>query len=325
LTMSTEAVHDADHEITFDDLPEVARRAKERFDREQPEECAMVPASFAALAPRCPKPIPQVTYSPRCQGGCDAIVRWRGDWCAACRREGHRRAVAIALADAYQAVNPGGSRDWCRAGHTDFEAAMKGQPDAKPKPLPGLRWLYEQIPASARDTVTDDIVRRARWVRSLGSLVVVGPLFVGKTPFITALALGVLDAARDGKIDHQSPAFRAIAGIRYVSGYELAKAERRHALGRDEPPMITMAKRCPVLIMDEMGFGDDPEVSAVREIIRARYERADCKPVLFGSGMTIEQLNKRFGEATMKCLWARGRVVDVHQIAADVARHGSAA
>lgn len=203
---------------------------------------------------------------------------------------------------------------------------MAGNMSAKPKPLPGLRWLYEQLPATSRDPVIDDVVLRLQWGRSIGSVVVLGPLGIGKTPFLTALAHKVLDAARDGRVKHDSPAFAAIAGIRYVSGEELGKAERRHALGRDEAPMIAMAKRCSVLIMDEMGFGEDAEVSAMKEIIRARYERADCKPVLFGSGMTLDQLNTRFGPATMKCLWGRGRVIDLHAIAeASMKERGCAA
>lgn len=309
-------------EVTIDDLREIDRRARERLAAEQPTEPSV---TFAAALAAGRAPVQAVAYVPRCQGGCNAEVARRGDWCEKCRKASHQRALELALAAAYDAVSPGGSRAWCRGGHPDFEAAMVGNMNAKPKPLPGLRWLYERLPADKRDQITDDLVLRLRWGRSVGSVVIVGPLAIGKTPFLTALAHRVLDAARDGRVDHRTPAFAAIAGIRYVSGIDLGKAERRHALGRDEPPMITMAKRCSVLIMDEIGFGDEPEISAVREIIRARYERADCKPVLFGSGMTIDQLNQRFGEATMKCLWARGRVIDLHEIAAEVMRRGRAA
>lgn len=300
-------------DLTLDDLREIDRAARERMrllgDGDDTRLSRLSPPEriLPAMAGQ-----PASGYVFRCQGGCDARVKTRGDWCEQCHAGSQRRAIELALSAAYEAVSPEGSRNWCRRGQPDFEAAMRGQSEARP-PRPGLRWLYERLPKNRRDRLSDAIVMQARWGLSLGSIVLIGPIGIGKTPLLSALALGALDAARDGDVDPRSPAFSAIAGIRYVSGLELAKDERRHALGHGEAPLIRMAKRCPILVMDEVGYGEEGEVSAVREIIRARYERSATKPILFGSGMTIDELNRRFGEGTMKCLWARGRVIDLHQ------------
>lgn len=311
--MSTDSQSD---DVTFDDLLEVRRRSREAFEAAERARGAeagdrgMVSLAasggprgvLAAVAGSRAEP-----YVARCVGGCEAAVRWRGDWCATCAEASRRRALEIALAPAYAAVSPDGSRDWCRVGDKAFEAAMVA-PRRGDGP-PGLRVLYAAMPLAERDMMTDTVMR-GRWP-TVATVAIVGPLGIGKTPLLSALALGALDACRDGKVAPGSPMFAALAGLRYVSGIELSKDERRHALGREESPLIRMAKRCPILIMDEVGYGEEAEVSAVREIVRARYERGN-KPILFGSGMTIAELNKRFGEATMKSLWGRGRVIDLH-------------
>ena len=106
----------------------------------------------------------------RCQGGCSRVVRERGDWCSRCAAESRRTATMLALRAAIEAVNPEGSRAWCRPGDPLFEAAMDGTPDK-----PGIRRRYKALPRAQRDQIADDAVFRAEWTHERGSLALIGP------------------------------------------------------------------------------------------------------------------------------------------------------
>lgn len=303
---------DAAAPMTIEELAEIDRAARARLgaeaappERISPEDIAG-PLDARRLANE--GRLGQVRFVHRCQGGCSTPVGARGDWCGRCAAESRKVAVGLALAAAYESVSPEGSRGWCRPGEPDFERAMGGT-----REKPGIRELYRRLPAESRDKIRDNAVLRSSWRHDYGSLALVGPTGIGKSALLSAIALGALDTARSGKVAVGSPDFLAIAGIRYVSGLDLAKDEKRHRLGDGQSPLIRLAKQAPILILDEVGFGDDAgEISAIREVFRHRFERGREKPILFGSGRRVEELNLRFGEATMRCLWGRGRIVDLH-------------
>lgn len=302
-------------DISFEELAEIDRAARARLAAQTDERRT---ERLAASDVQGPGGVLQaldhgaVRHVHRCQGGCSTPVRSRGDWCGPCAAESRKVAVGLALHHAFESISPGGSRGWCRSGDPAFEAAVSGSLEK-----PGIRELYRRLPAKDRHYVLDNFVLRARWRHDVGSVALIGPTGIGKSVLLTAVALGALEAARLGRVAPGSHDFAAIAGMRYVSGLELAKDERRHKLGDGESPLIRAAKRATILVLDEVGYGDDAgDVSAVREILRARYERGTPRPTLFASGRRVDELNARYGEATMRCLWGRGHVADLYAVAA---------
>lgn len=298
-------------EPTDDELREIDRRARERMAAAQEAEqapgglggaLAVRDASSGrpALAARHPE-----GYVPRCAGGCDAEVSRRGVWCAECAKQSNVFAAELALGAAYASVSPEGGRDWCRPGDADFERAMVGTPAE-----PGIRRMYSKLPPDARPENADAVVMRASWSRAFGNLVLLGPTGIGKSVLMSAIALRILDRARAGKLERAD--FLVAAGIRYMSAAELAKASRRHKLGDGDPPLMRIAKRAKVLLLDEVGFGDGRD-DELYEIMRARYE-PQWKPTILASGRTVAELVERYG-ATARCFWPKGRsmVIDLHK------------
>lgn len=240
----------------------------------------------------------------RCAGGCHEIVHARGDWCAMCADRSRYVASDIALATAKESINPDGGRDWCRNEDISYRRAITGTPSE-----PGIKELYKALPDGERNR--DDfnaLFRRAEW--NGGSMLLVGPTGIGKSALLAAIGNQMLDRARAGSLSRE--AFAVAAGIRWVSAIDIAKAASRHKLGEGEPPLLKMAKKASILILDELGKEDqrsDPH--AIMELLRARYE-PKWKPTFVASEVTLDELNRRYGASTMRTVWQRGKLIDLH-------------
>jgi DNA replication protein DnaC len=235
------------------------------------------------------KPGGKVEYVPRCEGGCYTPVARRHDWCASCASLSQQRERERVLIAARRSVSPDDALEWCRVGTPEYADATKG---ARARARGDHRRLLET----------------AAWNREMGSMLVLGATEIGKSKFLTAAALRVLDLA--STCDDQD-SIRFAAGIRRVSALDIARAREQAKFG-DEPEIVKVAKRATLLILDEVGFEDmrmDPY--AVRDLLRARYEPVRL-PTFVASGMTFAELETRYGVPTIRTLASKGIVIDLH-------------
>ncbi len=222
----------------------------------------------------------------RCAGDCEAQVPTRGDYCAPC---GVRLATELRtsmLAAAYESL-PGGW-DWARFGSQAYAVVAA-------KRLPGgpVRPLHDAAHA---------------WRRQTGTMTLLGPSGAGKTAAAVAIAHRILDCARDRPLPAAD--LRFAAGLRFVPAIDIATARREHRLGQGDPPLLTMASKASLLILDELGYLETKhDLSAVQEVVDARYRGS--LPTIYTSGQTWAGLAKVYGDATARRVCELGQLVEL--------------
>lgn len=275
-------------ELTLEDI-EMLREAQERLrDRV---------GAVAAPSPQGPVAFLSVAHASkatqaahRCQGACGGTVKRRGGWCPKCAEDGRRRARELEVDQARQSISPGGALAWCRAGNPKYaEATAKAAATAPPELL--------------------RIVTHAAWTRDTGSALIIGPTDFGKTRMLAAIGHRVLDYAV--KVGWSQPDMMRFAqGVRYISALDIGEA--RAQTRWQEPECIREAKSATLLLLDEVGWEDarfDP--NAIRNILRARFDPV-WKPTIVASGMTYKELEKRYGEPTVRMVTCKGVLLDMH-------------
>lgn len=151
-------------------------------------------------------------------------------------------------------------------------------------------WLRRLVGARAIADATQAL--------SVARAVFVGPPGSGKT----SLAIAMMRAAIAAEEVHP---WRT-CGARYVSAHRLAKARAIHPLGDGEPPLVAMALKAPLLVLDELGGEDARHSSAVAEVIYERH--ADDLPTWVTTGVTPERLAERYGGGIARRLFEGAQV-----------------
>lgn len=298
----------ASNELTADDiamLREVDARGREAVEQDPELARVLLPAAIVASLREWSEGKAVTPMPPQgCAGGCRAIVPTRGAYCDNCTAIGRQRERARLLAKAYKSVgNAGGDGwdlplAWCRADTDEYAAATR-------RALEAARRFQDAIPAR--------IIANAEWGRGLGSLVILGPTRIGKTKTAVAIAHRALDRALAGELDRD--AFFFAAGIRFVSGLRLARARIESRYGTKDP-IVELAERASLLILDEIGY--EEEQLAIRDLVYARCEDRR-KYMIATTGLTWKELDSRYGRAFCERLKESGRVIDLHQAAANKA------
>jgi hypothetical protein len=238
----------------------------------------------------------------RCAGGCDKPVERRGGYCAPCAEKDRRRQRLALLAEAYDSVSRVGSAasaadslEWCRVGKQEFaDATQKAREAAR---------------RSANPQAALPLIERAVWKRKVGNVLLVGPTRIGKSKTAIACAHRILDEALQGGLD--ANAFRFARGVRVVSGLKLGRARRETRLG-ELAELERIAQRATLLILDEVGFEEDPAV--IRDVIYDRCEDRG-RPTFITSGRTIAELEERYGPPTINRIEEQGVIIDLHPVA----------
>lgn len=241
-----------------------------------------------------------------CHNNCGQRVQEQGHRCADCDPIALQRKRANELADAYASICPPdpelcpeGVLTWCRAGLEEYS-----------KSTARARALVSALPVGERQWASDIIVN-AVWKRDHGNLILLGETGIGKSKVMAAIGLRLLDYALAGKLPDD--AYRFARRIRWVTGLDLGNARAQTALGAGEPPLIAMAKRASLLLLDEGGYENDRfDPRALRDVIYARYDAG--LPTILSSGKTCDGLDELYQAAMMRRLWepGRGRVLDLH-------------
>jgi len=243
-----------------------------------------------------------------CAGNCGGEVDRRGGYCATCAALAAFKRRACTLQAAYDSVSPDGSLDWCRANVATADGKTGPTPEYAAATSKALA-LARRLPDAGLRERAVSLVSAAMWKRKMRSVLLLGPTGIGKSKVVVAAALRVLDAALYGTV-MDADALRFAARIRFASGTQLGRARQQSKLGA-EPPIIARARSASLLVLDEIGFEEsrgDP--LAIRDVIYDRYDIG--APIIATSGLRAEQLEARYGEATMRRLWETGVVVDLH-------------
>lgn len=138
-------------------------------------------------------------------------------------------------------------------------------------------------------------LREARAVAAVLS----GPTGCGKT---TAAAVLVWRALADFE-SSEGERCECATDLVWTTAIDLAVAERRHALGQGEPELLAKARRCGLLVLDDLGL---EEPAAVFPILSARYDECRATIVTTGLPLTKLGLTKHLGAAGVR------RVVEQH-------------
>jgi hypothetical protein len=251
-------------------------------------------------------PIGEAELSREIDYACSGIERCvervpvRGAVCSLCEIEIPRRGKRRMFVAAYDTLNPEGAFDWCVPGH---ELYLKTTARARSAAL--------RLPVQNR-AMARAFIESAAWQRDSGSALFLGPTGIGKSRVLIAIGLRVLRLAETAE---DSTAQKFAAGIRYIDAMEMARAIRERKIGTVDH-LYRMACDATLLLLDEVGFEDgklDPVL--VRDLLRARYRMSLRKPgtaTIMASGATLKDLNIDYGEASIRTVWERGALIDLH-------------
>lgn len=99
---------------------------------------------------------------------------------------------------------------------------------------------------------------------------------------------------------------RALHGLRWHSGSEVALARKQFALGKGDAKLVESAIHSTILVVDECGF-ETPD-GALFDIVNERYMRE--RPTVITTGLTVEGFKTRYGDAMWRRLTERGLKVE---------------
>jgi len=102
---------------------------------------------------------------------------------------------------------------------------------------------------------------------------------------------------------------RARRPAAFVHAYRLGVARIQHPAGHGEPEAVDVAMRMPLIVLDDLGSERDHALSAVPDVI---FERdAQALPTWVTTGLTREQLVKRYGLGVVARVFERAKVIHV--------------
>ena len=95
----------------------------------------------------------------------------------------------------------------------------------------------------------------------------------------------------------------------FVAAHKLGMARIQHPAGHGEPEIVELALRTPLVLIDDLGFERDHVQNAVPEVIFERH--AENRPTWVTTGLTREQLVKRYGLGVVARVFERAKVIRI--------------
>jgi hypothetical protein len=95
----------------------------------------------------------------------------------------------------------------------------------------------------------------------------------------------------------------------FVHAYRLGVARILHPAGHGEPELVELAMRAPLVLIDDLGGERDHAVSALPDVLVERH--AENRPTWITTGLTREQLVKRYGQGIVSRVFERATVIHV--------------
>lgn len=149
-----------------------------------------------------------------------------------------------------------------------------------------------------------------QWARDpQGVLLLLGASGQGKTTLAGAVANHLLVSGTSW--DSTGEAFERARKMLWTDSFELATAEKYHALGHGMAPLLENAARASVLFVDELGAEKDGLGSEqiYQQVLHRREERR--LPSAFTSPLTREALAAKYGGGGERRLLERATVVQL--------------
>lgn len=144
------------------------------------------------------------------------------------------------------------------AAAADLASRLKPTRDSVP---PHFRWALDADEALLRTRVrcSSAIVTRGLVAPPSSSLLMVGATGSGKT----SLAVAMLDAWVRAEP-------RTRQGALFIEASWLSRARARYKLGADDAPLVTAAKSCPLLVLDDLGSEREDRDGCITDVVWAR-------------------------------------------------------
>jgi hypothetical protein len=95
----------------------------------------------------------------------------------------------------------------------------------------------------------------------------------------------------------------------FLHAYKLGVARIQHPAGHGEPDSVELAMRAPLVLLDDLGSERDHALSAVPDVIFERH--AENRPTWVTTGLTHDQLVKRYGPGVVARIFERAKVIRV--------------
>lgn len=213
-----------------------------------------------------------------------------------------RDLLALGRWDAERQAKEFGTSDW-------FER-LKGQVIE----LEVVRRIKAIGPEGARVLTTKECLghisapalHKAASAYTNGSALLLGKTGFGKTltamlmarRFAASIERKALEGARELVDECSRNRSTPPTRVAWVSCAELPRLAASHPFGRGEPELLTSAKRAPLVVLDDLTWGDNDK--ALLEIIAYRYDHG--LPSIATAGATRDELGRRFGDAAMRRL-----------------------
>jgi DNA replication protein DnaC len=134
-----------------------------------------------------------------------------------------------------------------------------------------------------------------------GNLIVSAPTGRGKTSGVVAWLFDAQKRAIDA-VDH-----RLMPRFLFLTGPMLANARRRAPIGH-EAPLVDLAARTGLLILDELGFESAEPTEEIFVVIDARYRAA--QPTIITTARSVSWVNRHYGDAIFRRLIETGTFVE---------------
>jgi hypothetical protein len=93
----------------------------------------------------------------------------------------------------------------------------------------------------------------------------------------------------------------------FVPAYLLSTARIQHPAGHGEPEIVELALKAPLALLDDLGCERDHAMNPIPDIIFARH--AEDRPTWVTTGLTREQLVKRYGLGVVARIFERAKVI----------------
>jgi len=95
----------------------------------------------------------------------------------------------------------------------------------------------------------------------------------------------------------------------FLHAYKLGVARIQHPAGHGEPEMVELAIRAPLVLLDDLGSERDHAMNAVPDVIFERH--AENRPTWITTGLTRDQLVKRYGPGVVARIFERAKVIRI--------------
>jgi DNA replication protein DnaC len=86
----------------------------------------------------------------------------------------------------------------------------------------------------------------------------------------------------------------------FVTAADLGLARQQHGLGEGEASLVRQAMGADLAILDDLGVEADAGAPVVAHVLHHRYDRE--RPTIATTGLTVEQLAKRYGAGVARRL-----------------------